>query len=197
MFTHSLSSVSSLIEFDAAPASRLIVLAGSEEQCAPLVIRSLAAQSAQEHRIGVVVGHNRFDLYGLARLVIEQGLSPAPLLARIQLSRAFTCHQLHRRILTLPVPERRWARLYVLGLLDTFYDEDVRYPEVSRLLNESMAHLRRLADASLPVLITVAPPRVAGRERLLKLVAARADLYWELSEQIALPTPQQLSLPMP
>ena len=159
--------------------SRVVVAAGADSLTHPLVVQSLAAHAARGERLGVLVGHNRLDVYGIARLVAEHGLDPAVILARIELSRAFTCHQLHRRIITLTERDAwRWSMLYVLGLLDTFYDEDVKYPEVSRLLVESLARLRQLAAAGLPVLVTASAPKEPGRERLLGLVAERADVYW-------------------
>ncbi len=160
-----------------------------------MVIRSLAAQAARGERVGVVVGHNRFDLYALARLAQSHGLDPRPLLARIELSRAFTCHQLHRRIMTLDPAKRRWSALYVLGLLDTFYDEDVKGYEAARLLRESLARLRALSDEG-PVLVTVFAPKEPGREHFLELTAQAVDVYWEPPREAqALPAAPQLALP--
>ncbi len=180
-------------------ARQVVAISGSDVQSHPLVIQSLAIQAARGRRLGVLIGHNRLDVYGLARLVRANGLAPEPILARIELSRAFTCHQLHRRILTLRAEQaRRWAALYVLGLPDTFYDEDVAYPEATRLLTESLAHLRQLAAGGLPILITASAPREPGRERLMKLIAARVDYALELDlNRPRLAEPAQLLLPMP
>ncbi len=174
----------------------LVALAARETQAHPLVIRSLAAHAARGERLGVLIGHNRLDVYGIARLAQSHGLDPRPLLARIELSRAFTCHQLHRRILTLDIKAKGWDALYVLGLLDTFYDEDVKPHEAARLLRESLARLKGLAVGGLPVLITVSAPKVAGREQFLQLVAGQVDVWWEPPpEARALPVPPQLALP--
>ena len=144
----------------------------------------------------MLIGHNRFDVYALSRLALEHGLDPRPLLERIELSRAFTCHQLHRRILTLGAPHaKRWSALYVLGLLDTFYDEDVKQYEARRLLNECLAKLREIAGSGLPVLITVSAPQEPGREHFLEAVARQADMYWAPAEETPrLPGPRQLAL---
>jgi hypothetical protein len=178
--------------------SQVVAVAGPESHSHPLVVRSLAAHSARGEHLGVLVGHNRFDLYALAARVQEQGYDPHPVLARIELSRAFTCHQLHRRILTLN-PERttRWSALFVLGLLDTFYDEDVKLHEAQRLLRESLAHLKALAGSGLPVLITLSPPGEPGREHLLELAARQVDVYWQPDERSPrLVAPRQLALPV-
>src|SRR5438552_3493491 len=87
-----------------------------------------------------VDGANAFDGYGLIRYIVRQGHNPRVILKRIHISRTFTCYQLMERISSLPPfppsngrGERGVTRhaLYVLGLLDTFYDEQVPLPEVS------------------------------------------------------------------
>ncbi len=176
--------------------SQVIAVAVRESFSHPLVIQSLAAHAARGERLGVLIGHNRFEVYALSRLALEHGLDPRPLLARIELSRAFTCHQLHRRILTLGVPyTQRWSALFVLGLLDTFYDEDVKHHEASRLLHESLRMLKQIAASGLPVLITISAPQEPGREHFLQIVASEVDLYWEPAEEVSrLSAPQQLTL---
>ncbi len=201
MFTQSLLPVhpdTALTLAQPLLANRVVAISAPDSQSHPLVIQSLATQAARGRRLGVLVGHNRLDVYGLARLIRAHWLVPEPVLARIELARAFTCHQLHRRILTLTTEQaRRWSALYVLGLPDTFYDEDVPYPEVTRLLQESLKHLQHLAASGLPILITASAPRQAGRERLLNLIAARVDQYWEWDlRRPRLAEPAQLNLPL-
>ncbi len=176
--------------------SRVVAVAARESFSHPLVIESLAAHAARGERLGVLIGHNRFDVYALSRLALEHGLDPRPVLARIELSRAFTCHQMHRRILTLGVPRaQRWSALYVLGLLDTFYDEDVKQYEARRLLNECLLKLKEVAASGLPTLITVSAPQEPGREHFLEEVARQADMYWApVEEAPRLPAPRQLAL---
>jgi hypothetical protein len=176
--------------------SQVVAVAARESFSHPLVIQSLAAHAARGERLGVLIGHNRFDVYALSQLALEHGLDPRPILKRIELSRAFTCHQLHRRVLTLGAPQTgRWSALYVLGLLDTFYDEDVKQYEARRLLNECLLKLKEVAGSGLPVLITVSAPQEPGREHFLEEVARRADTYWEPAENApSLPAPRQLAL---
>lgn len=177
-------------------ASQVAAVAARESYSHPLVIQSLAIHAARGERLGVLVGHNRFDVYALSRLASEHGLDPRPILRRIELSRAFTCHQLHRRIVTLGASHtQRWSALYVLGLLDTFYDEDVKPYEARRLLNESLAKLKEIAGSGLPVLITVSAPQEPGREHFLQDVARGADVFWEPAEEAPkLTGPRQLAL---
>jgi hypothetical protein len=53
----------------------------------------------------------------------------------------------------------------LLDLLSLFYDENVRLPEASRLLGESLRHLRRLS-AHAPMAISVQAPPPAQADRL-------------------------------
>ncbi len=180
-----------------AVPTKMVALAAPDRAVHPLAVRSLARRAQRGERIGVIIGHNRFDLYTFARLAQRSGFDPRAFLAQIELSRAFTCHQLHRRILTLdPAAKHPWQALYVLGLLETFYDESVDYHEAARLLHGCVAHLQRLARAGLPVLVTLSRPDQPGRDRLQELVARLTDEYWTLDESPAPADtmPTQLSL---
>lgn len=199
MVAHTLLPVPAFAKIEPAQLplpSKVAAVAAPESYSHPLVIQSLAAHAARGERLGVLIGHNRFDVYALSRLAMEHGLDPRPILERIELSRAFTCHQLHRRILTLGgAHTRRWSALYVLGLLDTFYDEDVKQYEARRLLNECLLKLRGIAGSGLPVLITVSGPQESGREHFLELVARQADMFWApAGEAPRLTAPRQLAL---
>jgi hypothetical protein len=112
------------------------------------------------------------------------------------LSRAETCHQLHRRIQTLnALTWSCWSALYVIGFADNFYDESCRYYEAERLLYQCLAFLRAIAASGLPVVLTVSAPRKRGREHFLQLVAKQTDLLWEPEESAPqLPQSRQLEL---
>ncbi len=176
--------------------SQFVALQTSLSGFPPRVVHALAVQAARGENVGVILGDNRFEIYALAQWAHAQQLDPRPLLAHIELSRTFTCHQLHRRVLTLDVTQLRcWSVLYVLGLLDTFYDEDVRHHEAARLLRECLDRLRAISTHGLPVLITVSPPREPGREHFVGLVRTCVDLYRELDGAIPeLDAPRQLAL---
>jgi len=58
-------------------------------------------------------------------------------------ARAFTCYQVET-LLTESVAD--FSPVLVLNLLDTFYDENVKLSERMRLLEVSLAELRRLCD---------------------------------------------------
>ena len=156
--------------------SHVVALAAPDSLVHPLVVQSLARRTQRGERVGMVIGHNCFALYTLARLARAGGGDPARRLDCIELSRAFTCYQLHRRILTLDAALlQRWRALYVLGLLDTFFDESIEYHQAAHLLNDVLTQLKRVTRTGLPVLITLSAPPKPGRESFLELVAASAD----------------------
>lgn len=176
---------------------QLIVLLGDRAPLHDLVLQSLCHRAARRQNLAVVAADNHFDAYHLARLARARGFDPAALLPSIVLSRPFTCHQLHQRIATLAAaPALPWHALYIIGLLDTFYDEDVRLHEAQRLLQTTLVHLKQIAAVGLPVLVTLtltsshtqrtsskdmttSHPRQPGRESFIELVKRAADTYWQ------------------
>ena len=123
-------------------------------------------------------GGNCFDGYFVARLARRLDPDPYAVLDRIRLSRAFTCFQLAELVEKAPA-ER--APLFVLQLLDTFYDESVPLPEAERLLAGSLSHLKRLAQLG-PVIVGAQEPRTLVKERwgLLDRLQSAADSAWLL-----------------
>ena len=177
--------------------SQIVSLLGSSRELHPLLIRSFLARTARGATVGAIVGDNRFHAYKLARLARAHHLNPDVLLTRIQLSRPFTCYQLHRRVVTIDSKTvQSWAALYVLGLLDTFYDEDVPHREAARLLREIARRLRELAADGLPILITLSqPPERSPRQQLVSLILEASDSYWQPSPPILQLAAQQFTLP--
>ncbi len=159
---------------------KIIALCGDRKQIHSLVLQSLCLRAARGERLALVIGDNHFDAYRLARLARTHGFDPAVLLSCLELSRPFTCHQLHHRIASLaatrPYPYRA---LYVLGLLETFYDEDIRAYDAQRLAQKTLAHLKTIAAYGLPVLVTIALPKQRGREHFVEIVKRAADAYWQ------------------
>lgn len=165
--------------------SQVLALFGRASELHPLVLQSLLLRASRGERLGVVVGDNRLNAYALARWARGYGFDPSALLARIEFSRPFTCHQLHHAVLDL-VGERihAWRALYVLGLLETFWDEDIRYAEATRRLEQVLSRLRQIAAQNRSVLVTLSPPpKETTRQELIARVLRAADVYWQ-------PTPE-------
>lgn len=123
-------------------------------------------------------GGNRFDGYFVARLARRLTPRPHAVLDGMRLSRAFTCFQLAELIETAPAQP---APLFVLDLLNTFYDESVPLQDSQRLLSRTIGHLQRLARAA-PVIVGAREPKALIEERwaLLEQLQAGADATWML-----------------
>jgi len=134
-------------------------------------------------------GGNRFDGYFVARLARRLTPQPRAVLSRMRLSRAFTCFQLAELIENTPTepqadpngPPADGSPLFVLDLLNTFYDESVPPRDVERLLGRVIARLKRLAAVG-PVIVGAGEPQSLVKERwgLLDQLQAAADLTWML-----------------
>lgn len=158
-------------------ASQILVLFGPTSELHPLVLQSLFLRTQRGERIGLIAGDNHLDGYALARVARAYGFDPAVILTQIDFSRPFTCHQLHHGVVDLVMDKvEDWHALYVLGLLETFYDEDIPLPLVARLLDDILLQLRCIADGGVPVLITLAPsPSETARTELMTRVIHAAD----------------------
>ena len=159
--------------------SQIIVLYGATAELHPLVLQSLFIRAARAERCGLIIGDNHLNGYQLARLARANGFDPAQLFARIEFSRPFTCYQLHHCIVQLLLGQRSaWRAFYILGLLDSFYDEEIHLTSALQLLDDILARLRVHATQEAPVLITLAPPpRGTTRAHLITRVLRVADAY--------------------
>jgi hypothetical protein len=142
----------------------------------------LAAQLALQSPLRVLDGGNQFNVYSVVRTLRQRTLHLTAILKRIQVARAFTCYQMTALLsnsTTQPMP------VLVLDLLETFYDENVTFPECRRLLKICTEHLKRLAQNT-TVLVSAHPPRsvCAQRVALLDILRAAANTIWEPVDQV-------------
>jgi len=117
-----------------------------------IAVRSLMAGD----RLCWVDGINAFDPYAVARLAKRAGRNPKELLARVYVSRAFTCHQLHALVVgRLPQAVNGLPAdgVVAVGLAATFHDHEVSPPEAAALFEEVVQGLERLAGKGVPVLV--------------------------------------------
>jgi hypothetical protein len=165
----------------------MIALHGPE--AVPLAL-ALTARMAMRGPVWVVDGGNRFDALWVADFLARRGAAPEPVLSRIRVSRAFTCHQMAERVLSLPA-EGETEPLVMLYWLDTFYDENVPLAEARRLLNGMWPVLLRRSRAA-PVVLVVRPPRserVAERARFYSVCLQLSGQRVEASGGAAFPSP--------
>ena len=129
-----------------------------------LALRALARPLLSGEAVVAVDGGNRFDPYEVARAERALGGSGREALSRLLVSRAFTCHQLEA-LLARRLPDtlaRSHARVaLVLGLPETFADEDIPYAEACRVFQSCLSALRRLSREGTRVVVAGegGPPR--------------------------------------
>jgi hypothetical protein len=137
-------------------ADRVLLLAG------PALVLDLGTALAGRaalggHRVLYLDGANSFDPYIPARMAREAGLDPRPVLDRLFISRAFTCHQLETLMvdrLDAAIRARRPGLVVISGWSHLFHDENVPFREALRLLEATARSVRRLAARGTPFLAT-------------------------------------------
>ena len=141
-------------------------------------LMSLIASLALRGRLIVLDGGNCFDGYALARALRRQTHHVYAALQAAQLSRAFTCYQMVAMLAELPVDG---TPVIVLDMLSTFLDENVALAKRQRLLDNSLALLRRISQAA-PVAVwsrSRSTPNEEDRVLLTPLLEAAHEI-WEL-----------------
>jgi hypothetical protein len=104
-------------------------------------MNAFAARLALAGPALVLDGGNSFDALGIARQVRRQTADLEMALGRLRVARAFTCYQMVAMLASLSGQ----PALLVFDLLATFCDESVALTERARLLEQALAHLRRLS----------------------------------------------------
>ena len=129
-------------------------------------IRSLATIAAawgvaRGGRVLVVDAANHFDTYSLVREGRERGIDQQSLLAKVQVARAFTCHQLVRLCQEeLSGHIESGSLVLVLGPVNLFYDEQVPLAERRRLFRNLV---RTLAEVKTKAPLLVLQPYLSRR----------------------------------
>lgn len=129
------------------------------------------------HRVLYLDGANAFDPYIPARMAREAGLDPRPVLDRLFISRAFTCHQFETMVvdrLEASLHRYRPGLVVISGWGHLFHDENVPLKEAMRLLESTACAVRRLAERGAPVLATHEDGPKVPRPRPVEACLARA-----------------------
>jgi hypothetical protein len=163
-------------------------------------IRPLAAAAAawgvvRGAQVLVVDAANAFDPYRLVREARAAGLAPRYTLTRVQVTRAFTSHQLVRLL------EEELARrlepghlVLVLGPVSLFYDEQVPLAERRRLFAKMTATLAAVKAQNPLLLIQPYLPRGATNRHFGKMLRPVLDYLVEVGGKDSLPPRERRSL---
>jgi len=136
----------------------------------------------------VVDGENSFDPFIFANAARRVGLSPDRVLRHLFVSRAFTCHQLQALIVERLIPELRKTGsriIIILGLLATFYDEQVPVWEAQRLLRPTLGRLLGLGKSGYALLLLLPgePRAIPKRRQFLQWTKSCAERVLRVEEQ--------------
>ena len=125
----------------------------------------------------VLDGGNRLDVRLIARQLRGQCRSFYPILQRILVARAFTCHQF---VTLLDQTALQPTPTVILDLLDTFADESLAFERRYRLLEHVLQRIQALAQQAL-VLVSISSPRPG--DSLFDLLESHADAIWRFESQ--------------
>ena len=156
----------------------------------------MAMKELEQGRPVVVIdGANRFDTHFMIELARQFNLDPDEIMRNIFISRSFTCYQMEATInrQLLPFLQKTNAgKAIVLGLLDTFYDDQAPMHEVRQILERVSATFRELQGNGYSFFLACEhyDVRPEERNRLLARLKTKADkIYYAAFDE---PTHQSL-----
>ncbi len=144
------------------------------------ILLGLLLGSATRRPFAVIDCGTKFNSYTLSRIAHMLALSPRALLRQTYITRSFTAFQTEAAITTkLPhfIARTRCDSVIILGLLDTYYDEQVKPAECRQSLRRILETLRGVARKDIPVLIAngkVSDPP-PGKETLFPILYEAAE----------------------
>jgi hypothetical protein len=133
--------------------------------------------------VAVVDGANRYDAYGLARLARMDGMNAFDALNRVFVSRIFTAFQADG-VMTRGVEpflnESHAKVLIVLGLLHTFYDDQISVREAEKSLARIAKKFEALKERGISILLaseSLVPSQKERQAFSLRLKSMADDVY--------------------
>ena len=145
-----------------------------------------AAAVSKGTPLAIIDGCNRFDIHLLTRFARERKLNADHLLARVYISRGFTCYQMEAAVTTklLPFLQSIGAtKAMIFGLLDTLYDEQAPFRETQQILSRIQECFKVLRERDITLFLACKEWNILPRERnafLLQLKGA-ADKVFHLN----------------
>jgi len=166
----------------------LVIAAGRAAR--KLMLEWIAAFAIQG-AVTVVDGGNHFNVYHIAKAIRRKTVKLDMALANIHVSRSFSCYQMTA---LLEEMKPAAAPIFILDLLFSFYDEDVKNEESQRLLEKSILSLQRLSETTPVVISTRGLSDKPERQNLMDMLTDIAAAVWQ-GEEPAHQTEAPLTLP--
>ena len=155
------------------------------EPLRPLAAAAAAWGAAKAAPVLVVDAANLSDPYGLVREARARGLARQVVLARVRVTRAFTCHQLVRLLQEiLPPALEPGCLVLLLGPVSLFYDEQVPLAERRRLFKDLTQLLGRIKSQAALLLLQPLMPKEAANRHFGRLLAPMSDYFVEVGKQM-------------
>ncbi|NPV75644.1 MAG: hypothetical protein HPY59_04635 [Anaerolineae bacterium] len=136
---------------------------------------------------------NRSDMYAVARHLRLLTHDPVTALKRIRVSRAFTCYQVVAMLTETTIAPGE--PVILPDFLSTFFDDEVKIPDASRLFQKSLMKLKSISETS-PVLVTArpVPSQASGKAFLLNRLIQASHVVFE--SRAVLEPPGDLQMPL-
>jgi len=156
-----------IIQSFTGTSGKLLFLYG-DSNIFKLSFRIAAFSIIKGNIVTVVDGCNQFDVHAFSLFAHRLKIKPNFLLQRIFISRGFTCYQIEQTIThKLPnfLAKIHSRNVLILGLLDTFYDEQVPIQDAKRILGNVTFSLNKLKSDGISLLITCPERTVIPKQR--------------------------------
>ncbi len=148
----------------------LVALGATHPQVDEPLLQALIALAGEGEHLAVIVADNHFAADALARAVDAE---------RLQVARGETPYQVRRLVQRLTAVPAAYSVVVIIGLLESFYDQQIQWQVARHLLADTLRLLQELAR-QLRVLVIVTPAPNATRPYLHAQLVQAADLYSEL-----------------
>lgn len=170
--------------FKDPPPGKLFLLYG-DPAVFPLSLTVASHTLMQGSSIAVIDGANRFDVHLIGSIARRYAIDPHTVLDRIFISRGFTCYQMEAAITRRLGPFLHTIQsntALILGLLDTFYDEQAPFREVQQILVRMTTTLEELKSRGVSILLASQDWNVIPKERnqLLQTLKTKVDQVYRL-----------------
>jgi hypothetical protein len=145
-----------------------------------------AAEASRGAPLAIIDGCNRFDVHLLTRFARERAMNADHLLARVFISRGFTCYQMEAAVNAKLLPflgSVGSTKAMIFGLLDTLYDEQAPLRETQQILRRIQEHFRVLREREITLFLACKEWNVLPRERnaFLHQIKESADSVFRLN----------------
>lgn len=150
----------------------IIAVGATHAQIDTPLAETIVALANHGERIAVLVADSHFDGHPVAQRLHDRG--------HVKLSFAETPYQVRFLLHRLHFACAEFSIVVVVGLLETFYDEQIKEPQAELLLDDALRLLDRLA-ATLRVMVILTPSTHQTRPQLVKTVRERVASYLELA----------------